>query len=237
MIRDRGRVCVLTGASGVLGSAFISCFAKDYCIIPVHHEHELVMTRFIDPLTRERIVGTVMDSIRADLSQPSEIVQLCKYIIAEFGKVDLLINAMRYRSLWKLMVDESPESIFEAYKVNVAAPVLLMTEFALPYWSQVSVDENVAARRNVVNVSSTAGSYVYPDLGQGVYSMTKAALNFVGWHLANEFWDYGVRVNTVAPNTFPGIIPTERVLDQIIAFDRGDMTGEHVLLDRDGVRS
>ena len=58
--------------------------------------------------------------------------------------------------------------------------------------------------RNVVNISSTAGHFVYEDLGQGLYATSKAALDHLTYHLASEFWDLGIRVNAVAPDTFPG---------------------------------
>jgi NAD(P)-dependent dehydrogenase (short-subunit alcohol dehydrogenase family) len=73
--------------------------------------------------------------------------------------------------------------------------------------------------------------YVYPDQGQAVYSATKAALNFVTYHLASELWHIGIRVNAIAPNTFPGLVPTDRVVKEIMAFDASEETGRIVTLE------
>jgi NAD(P)-dependent dehydrogenase (short-subunit alcohol dehydrogenase family) len=96
--------------------------------------------------------------------------------------------------------------------------------------------ENLARNRNVINISSTAGVYVYPDLGQSVYAATKAALNQLSYHLAAEFWDIGVRVNAIAPDSFPSRVQTGVVLDAIRRTDQGDRTGKVVIVDRLGTR-
>lgn len=48
------------------------------------------------------------------------------------------------------------------------------------------------SNRNVVNLSSTAGLFVYPDLGQSVYAASKAALNHLTYHLASDFCGFCV---------------------------------------------
>jgi NAD(P)-dependent dehydrogenase (short-subunit alcohol dehydrogenase family) len=83
----------------------------------------------------------------------------------------------------------------------------------------------------VINLSSSAGSRVYPGYGQGLYSASKAALDFVTSHLAAELAPVGVRVNALAPNTFPGIVTTELVLDRLLHLADGTMTGKILLLD------
>jgi len=45
-----------------------------------------------------------------------------------------------------------------------------------------------------------------------------------------------VRVNAVAPNTFPRIVSTESVVEGIRNLDAGDMTGKVLVLDREGER-
>jgi NAD(P)-dependent dehydrogenase (short-subunit alcohol dehydrogenase family) len=74
---------------------------------------------------------------------------------------------------------------------------------------------------------------MYPDLGQSLYGTSKAALNHLTYHLANEFWDLGVRVNSIAPDTFPGRIPTEEVLEAILVLDTSNQTGQVVRLYRE----
>ena len=129
------------------------------------------------------------------------------------------------------MIDPSSLADAElAFSVNVLAPLRLTMAIARHFW-RIDREANLQRTRNVVNVSSTAGVYVYPDLGQACYAATKAALNHATYHLASELWDLGVRANAIAPNSFPGIVPTGRVLDEIIALDRSGDTGRLALVD------
>lgn len=233
----RKRVCVLTGASGLFGQAFIRRHAGEYDLAVVHERHSIdhptQHQQYVDPIDPNRSFPENDDpifAVRADLSDQRDIEQLADLVLARFKRVDVLINAAAYRQ-WSGMLDPGSLDHGERhFSVNVLAPLRLAARFADKFWAD-HCDENVAHSRNVINISSTAGIYVYPDLGQCLYSATKAALNFATYHLASEFWHIGIRVNAIAPNTFPGIVKTERVLDETLALDRCSDTGQVITID------
>lgn len=232
------RVCLLTGASGLLGRAFIARHAEQFEIIAVHRHNDLWVAsqelNFVDPLDPERLLVENLRqvfSVRADLSSPEEIDRLTTAALDRFGQVDMLINAAAYRRWSGLLDDWALDDAEWHFAVNVVAPLRLAVSLADKFW-RTRGDENVAANRHVLNISSTAGSFVYPDLGQTLYSASKAALDYATYHMAAEFWNIGIRVNGVAPNTFPGIVPTERVLDEMLALDKSTDTGRVVIVDQ-----
>jgi NAD(P)-dependent dehydrogenase (short-subunit alcohol dehydrogenase family) len=226
------RICLLTGASGPLGTAFLERFGDDYDIVAVHHRRPVYAAaqhqEFVDPLDPAGPVAANahrVHAIRADLGSPAEVDAAVNEAIATFGCVDLLVNAAAVRRFSPLVWSDVEQYAEASFRINVLAPVRIARALAEGCWS-ADTDENVLRRRNIVNVSSTAGLYVFPDLGQGLYAATKAALNQLTYHLANELWDLGIRVNAVAPDTFPGRVPTSDVLDAIAAFDAAEETGE-----------
>lgn len=111
------------------------------------------------------------------------------------------------------------------FNVNILAPLRLSLSLAKTFW-HVDPPMNVQLNRNIVNISSTAGLFVYPNTGEALYASSKAALNHLTYHLASEFWDLGIRVNAVAPDTFPGRVSFDEVLDAIIMLDESDGTGD-----------
>lgn len=230
---DDSRICLLTGASGLLGTEFIKRFSLDYKIIGIHNKNPIAPAqKLVDPLFASvPINNPPITSIRVDLSNPQEIDALCEHVIKTYKRVDLLINAACHRH-WGPMTNSAVlDSMELGFNLNVLAPVRLAVGLAREFWSQQTWEDNDTANRNIINISSTAGSYVYEDSGQSLYSATKAALNYYSHHMASEFWDMGVRVNTIAPNTFPGIVPTTRVLENIVKIDTGKQTGQHLILD------
>ena len=234
------RVCLLTGASGRLGTAFCRRNASRYDIVAVYHSRfpQLVSqtSSLADPLAPEAELGEnehPVFTVQADLTCDDDVARLVEVALARFGRIDLLVNcaacSTRERALDQQLF---PASLERHLATNVLAPARLALAVARAYW-QNRPEENRTCNRNVVNVSSTAGLYVYPDLGQAAYGTSKAALNFLTTHLASEFRLLNVRVNATAPNTFPQLVPTRRVLDSIARLDQGQMTGEILLLDTD----
>jgi NAD(P)-dependent dehydrogenase (short-subunit alcohol dehydrogenase family) len=115
------------------------------------------------------------------------------------------------------------------FQINVLAPLRLSVALARGFLVR-DVEANIRHNRNIINISSTAGLFVYEDAQQAIYASTKAALNHLTYHLASEFWELGIRVNAVAPDTFPGRISVDEVLKAVVRFDDSVETGQILAL-------
>ena len=131
--------------------------------------------------------------------------------------------------------DELYRSFHRQMNVNVFVPLRLSAVIAHKFWMNREV-ENRQANRCIVNVSSTSGLYIYPDSGQSAYSASKAALNYLTLHMASEFGPIGVRVNALAPTSFPSLIPTEGASDGVMRLAESDASGRILILDVGGER-
>ncbi|AHH22301.1 oxidoreductase, SDR family [Nocardia nova SH22a] len=228
------RVCLLTGAGGRLGDAFCRAYHTGYDIVAVCRNRVPAAPSqeewFIDPVEPSRPVpenASRIFVVRADLSRPGEVERVVDLALARFGGVDLLVNNAAM-SQWHpnglVDGDAALDALAPHLAMNVEVPLRLATRLAQRSWLH-SGDENRARNRNIVNVSSLAGSAVFPG-GQAVYSVSKAALNQLTRHIAAEFAEFGVRANGIAPNTFPALVPTELVAAAIAELDAGTMTAD-----------
>jgi NAD(P)-dependent dehydrogenase (short-subunit alcohol dehydrogenase family) len=226
------RVCLLTGASGTLGTAFIEQCAERYHVVAVHHGTPVSWATqdqdFVDPLCPTAAVvanSHRVHAIVADLREAEAIDRTIQETLDRFGQIDLLVNGAAVRC-WSSLLDRGAiEGANDLLQVNVLAPLRFALRVAHASWCR-DPEGNISANRNIVNVSSTAGLFVYPDLGQALYGTSKAALNHLTYHMASEFWDIGVRVNAVAPDTFPGRVATDDVVESIVNLDGSQMTGQ-----------
>lgn len=225
------RVCLLTGASGKLGTVFCKEFGKSYEIVAVHNETELdVSTQNqwpIDPLRPDTSVDDVsVFAVQADLTSDAQLQRVVELTLARFNRIDLLVNAAVHTVLSPILHTETLlESLGSQFRINVYVPLKLATLAAKLFW-RVNVSENRRIGRNIVNVSSMSATEVYSGLGQAGYSATKAALNQLTRHMAVEFEALGIRVNAISPTRFPELISTETVAREIIELDRAPTTGE-----------
>ena len=234
------RVCLLTGAGGTLGAAFCRAYADEYDIVAVCRTRAPDVPSqdevYVDPLQPTAELDdnrTRVFTVYADLEQPGQIERVVDVALAKFGQIDLLVNNAAY-SRWHrhgfIDGDGALHDFDRHFSVNVGIPLRLAVRIGQQFWMHRDLD-NRERNRNVVNISSLAGSRVFPGQGQGAYAASKAALNQLTRHLAAEFGAFGVRANAVAPNTFPGIVSTESVADAIVRLDRESVTGRILAVD------
>ncbi|WP_228538917.1 SDR family NAD(P)-dependent oxidoreductase [Nocardia sp. XZ_19_385] len=232
VLSDR-RVALITGAGGLLGNAFCQALYTEYDIVAVHRDRTPgVPTQyewFVDPFDPEAELPENRSQaylLRADLTEKGEVERVVDLALARFGTVDLLINNaahMVWHGQGVVDGDAALDDFDNHFRTNVEVPLRLATRLAQKSWLH-DRDRNRSRNRNIVNVSSLAGTGVYPG-GQALYGSSKAALNHLTRHMAVEFKEFGVRANAIAPDSFPALVPTEKVLLSILELDRGGMTG------------
>ncbi len=232
------RVCLLTGASGVLGRAFCAAHRHEYDIVTVYRRDRPWFSaqdaRIVDPLDRSAAIGEnehPIYALRADLLRSGEPRRVVEAALARFGQIDLLVNAA-VSTHWSPMLGSMDlvNSVQRQFTLAVDVPLRLATLAAQLSW-QADAAHNRALNRNIVNVSSVAALRVYRDSGQSVYAASKAAMNHLTAHMAVEFDRLGVRVNATAANSFPQLVSVERAVGAVRALDTSTRTGALVVVD------
>jgi NAD(P)-dependent dehydrogenase (short-subunit alcohol dehydrogenase family) len=232
------KVCLFTGAGGTLGNAFCSQYLNRYHIVAVHRtkppDVPSQYQSFQDTLEPE---ADLLENqhrvfcVRSDLQKDGEIARVVELALARFDRIDLLVSAAVH-SVWAPMLDDEHlvGSLATQFEINTMLPLRLALCAAQAFWRGRKTD-NENANRNVVNISSLAGLRVFTGSGQSAYAASKAALNHLTSHMAAEFALIGVRVNALAPNSFPRLVPTARVAENIRRLDEGTMTGKILIVD------
>ena len=105
-------------------------------------------------------------------------------------------------------INTAEEDWKRVFQINFFGPIML---------ARGLLDELVAAKGAVVNVTSIAGSRVHPFAG-AAYSTSKAALAALTREMAADFGPLGVRVNAISPGEIETSIlspGTEKIVSQI----------------------
>lgn len=238
-------LCLLTGASGQLGSALLRHLRTDFAVLAIYGSHEPTA----DSQTRRAIWPSAEATqpskrscdtyvVQADLTDPTSVNRLTEIALARYNRIDHVINAAADVAFYgsTLEADRLVGLWQRQMQLNCFVPLALAANVARAFWRD-RPSENRRLGRSVVNISSISGLNIYPGVGQAGYSASKAALNFMTCHLAAELMAIGVRANALAPTSFPSIVAVDTVVSAVSDLLVGDATGQILLLDSNGVRS
>jgi NAD(P)-dependent dehydrogenase (short-subunit alcohol dehydrogenase family) len=177
-----GRVCLITGAAQGIGAACARRFAREGAIVVVAD---------VDDARGADVAAEVGGRfLHCDVGEGIEIAQTVEAVMAEFGRIDVLVNnAGIARSADLLEVTE--EDFDAVLRVNLRGAFLM---------AQAVARHMVAAGRgSIVNLSSVNGTFTIPTIAS--YNISKGGMNQLTRVFALGLADRGVRVNAVAPGT------------------------------------
>ena len=185
MQRLKDRIAIVTGGGRGIGRDIALAYAK---------EGAHVVVSDIDPdtakKTSEDIVNLGQKSIYCvtNVAISADIQTLTQKTIAEFGRVDILVNNAMKIVPGKL--EELPEEAWDT-TMNIG----LKGSFL----ASQSVARHMIKQKSgcIVNISSIAG--LFPYNWAGSYSIVKAGLIMLTKLQAVEWAPYGIRANAITP--------------------------------------
>ncbi len=181
----RGKVVVITGASGGIGEAVALQLAREGSRLMLSgrsaEKLELVAERARD-------LSPGVEVFAADLGEDDQVRALADRTLAAFGGVDILVHSAGL-FVGGSLATNPVEDLDRQHRVNVHAPYLL---------TQVLLPSLLSCQGQVVFVNSGAG-YSPARAGWVGYAASKHALRAVADGLRQEVNRQGVRVLTVFP--------------------------------------
>lgn len=194
----KGRVALITGGYGILGSSMARCLAAEGAHVVIIGRNEEKGQHLVDELSE---TGTEALFCQADVLDREMLEKAKTQILNKWGHIDILINAAGGNmpgatiAPGQTVFDLNMEHFVQVTGLNLNGTVLPTLVFADQMVKQ--------GKGSVINISSmTAQSVITRVVG---YSAAKAAIdNFTRWmavEMAKKFGE-GIRVNAIAPGFF-----------------------------------
>src|SRR5688500_9430059 len=188
MFRLDGRVAIVTGASSGLGAVFARTLAEAGADVVLGARR---VDRLADTQQAVEKAGRRAISVRTDVARPEDCQALVDATVAEFGKVDVLVNNAGVGTAYPA-TRETPEQFRQVIDVNLNGC----------YWMAQACGRVMEPGSSIVNISSILG-LTTGGLPQAAYSASKAGLGGLTRDLAQQWMGRkGIRVNALAPGFF-----------------------------------
>ena len=185
------KVVIITGGSSGIGKGCAQEFLKAGSQVVICCNDEAEGTAVVSSLQETARVQQSGDAtfIYCDVRKTDDIVKLIAATIAQYGKIDCLINNAGWHPPHKSIDDFSVEEFRDLLNLNLVS-IFTACKLALPYLRQT--------RGNIINMSSLVAA-----IGQHhatTYVATKGAITAFTKALAVDEAPQGVRVNSVSPS-------------------------------------
>ncbi len=183
-----GKVVIVTGASSGLGVSFAQGFAEAGADV-------VLGARRVEKMTGTAALveqaGRRVHTRKTDVADPDQCQQLVDAAMAEFGRVDVLINNAGV-GIAVPATRETTHEFRSVVDVNLHGS----------YWMAQACGRVMQPGSSIINIASVLG-LTTAGLPQAAYSASKAAVIGLTRDLAQQ-WSgrKGIRVNAIAPGFF-----------------------------------
>lgn len=181
--RETMRVALVTGATSGIGVEIARRLIQDGLQIVITGRSAERGRKVADDL------GERCRFIRADLNEPGAAGALVKATLAEWGRIDVLVNNAAVDHTNDLLA-VGEEEIRDTFETNTFAPMNLLIAAARTMKAQ-------GDGGSIINVTSRLASIGVPTMG--VYSASKGAMLAFTKAAAIDLAPENIRVNAVAP--------------------------------------
>ncbi len=207
-----GRIALVTGGSvgNALAQAFLEAGSKVAFVYRSTGREKGLKEAF------ERY-GNAFQSIRADLSNLDEARKATDSTVKNYGRIDFLANSLGGWIGGKRLHEHTDSDLRTMFSIDVVPAFNIMAS-VLP----IMVERKFGRIVNFVSLQvfgTGAGSAVYAASKSAVLALTKAA--------AEEYKEYGISVNGVAPS----IIDTESNRKSMAGADKSKWVGMQEIVD------
>lgn len=185
----QGKTALVTGGSSGLGEGIALALGLAGAEVAIAARREELLSEASDRLRKQ---GIEVSSFKADLSVLEQSAELSHQVLAQLGKVDILVNAAGV-NLREPFNEITPKSWQEQLNVQLGAP-FFMTQALAPQMKRRQWGRVI----NIASLQSTrafANSAPYGAAKGGILQLTRA--------IAQEWSKFGITCNAIGPGYFP----------------------------------
>jgi hypothetical protein len=209
--RGSGRLldkkAIITGGDSGIGRAVALAFARegaDLLISYLSEDQDAEETkRLVEAAGRKALL------LPGDIGNASHCRTIVETAVAEFGRIDILVNNAAHQASFEHIEDIGDEEWDLTFRVNIHA-MFYLTKAAAPHMKPGS---------SIINTASINSDDPNPTLL--AYATTKGAIQNFTAGLAKMLAESGVRANAVAPGPiWTPLIPSTLPEDAVANFGR-----------------
>ena len=203
-----GRVAVVTGGAGLLGSEFCRTLAEAGALVMVADLNGIAATATAEAIKQK---GLKAQAVQVDVTNPESVRNMVEAAVYAGGSLDILVNCAALDPKFDPQHAGTHTNSFEEYPLESWNQSLSVNLTGMFLCCQAAVRPMLTQGKGVIiNICSTYGlvgpdQRIYGKPGQPVqykpvyYSVTKAGVLGMTHYLATYYAGTDIRVNALTP--------------------------------------
>ena len=187
-----GKVACVTGASSGLGADAAVAYAQHGASVALLARRKAKLDEVVKKITAE---GGKAIAVQCDVSDEASVKAAVEEVLAEFGKIDILLNNAGIAaggSVETLTTEEWDKSM----DINVKG-IFLMSKYVVPHMKEQKFGRIV----NIASVNAVLADKS-PSLVRHVYNTSKSAVLGLTKGMAASYAADNITVNAIGPGLF-----------------------------------
>jgi NAD(P)-dependent dehydrogenase (short-subunit alcohol dehydrogenase family) len=186
-----GKVVLITGGGGVLGSAFAHGFADCGARVAVA---DFVRDKANQVAADLKAASAAAMAVSADVTEEDQVKTMVAEVAAHFGTIDILVNGAAVQIYPGKEITDVESSEWDMVLGIGLKGIYLSSKHVVPVFKKTG-------RGKVVNIASIAGHRGLP--GGSAYSAAKGGVVNLTRQMAVELGKYRINVNSISPGFTP----------------------------------
>lgn len=188
----KDRVALITGATGLLGSAIAADLRKSGVKVILNYFHND---------SKAQSFSETGEPYKADINDQNQFFRMMEDIRKRYGRLDILVNnfgPIIYKALMEI-----PSEDFQAVLLSNIMPVFNGSRFA----GKIMMEQGGGGR--IINIAAAGADEIRAKRKTTPYFIGKNAVVMLTKSFALEFAPYGITVNSVSPGIIAGAVNPE----------------------------
>ncbi|WP_290698737.1 SDR family NAD(P)-dependent oxidoreductase [Lacinutrix sp.] len=189
MSKNKGKVAIVTGATGGIGFEVAKRLGNDGYTVVLNGINDEEGAAKLAELSG---LGMTVEYRGFDVTSEEAVTSNIKAIGEKYGRIDVLVNnagGLGGRSRFEEMTTDFYRKVMA---LNLDS-VFFASRAAIPFLKS-------GEHPSIINYTSNAG-WTAGGPGAGIYGTSKAGVHAITRALAKDLAEYGIRVNAVSPGT------------------------------------
>jgi len=206
MFSLEGKTAIISGGAGAIGLVMSEALLKAGANIIVWSRSQESIDKALDHLKSIGSAQGRVEGAQVDAGVEEQVQLAVNKADEQFGGIDLLINGVGSNIGKSTFIETDMETFQKVLHMNLVAGLMVPTKIVAAYWIEKKIKGAIINLTSMASYNPLSGVWAYDAAKSATLNLTMAS--------ANEFAQYGIRVNAIAPGFFLGKQNKALLVDQ-----------------------